>query len=143
MIISYVHIFAFLFIKSRQNSMGQGPDGRRAENLHNASMNILKTMVTVCLLFFLCWVGNFAFVLIAFGIIKPFFDTPWYHLTTYLTFVNCTVSPIIYSIQYQDFQNAARKVFCGLKETKPERGKELSTVSSKTNSSKISESSKE
>lgn len=115
MFFSYGHIFIVLYLKSREGIMGS-QDRRRAENLQNASRNVLKTMVTVCLLFFLCWVGNVgSFVLYAFGVIPPFFSSPWYHVSTYLCFINCTVNPIVYSLQYNEFQKAAKRLLCGKK----------------------------
>ena len=121
MIVAYGHIAVVLYKRSQERlrtGSGKRPDfeEQRSDRYRKASVNILKTLILVCFLFFVCWAGNTtSFVFWAFGLFPNFVSTPWYHISTCLCFVNCAVNPFIYSLQYREFKMAAYRLFSSVK----------------------------
>ena len=130
MLIAYGHIFIYLLQKTRKPTIGNdsGSSSTRNDKLQKATQNVLKTMCICCVIYFVCWVGNStAFILLALELIAPFFTSPLYHFSSYLCFVNCAVNPVIYSLQYKEFQEASRALFC--KKKPGESTKEMTSKS--------------
>ncbi len=58
MIVSYTHIYLTLRKRITPASTLSEAERSREKRMVKASMNVLKTMVTVCVCFFLCWVWD-------------------------------------------------------------------------------------
>ena len=96
----------------------------REERRARARRNLIKTLVTVCIAFFLCWILNQTYFFLYNVGVKISFTSSFYYLTVYLAFVNCVINPIIYTAQYREFQNAVKAklpCFNGANDVGPEQ----------------------
>ncbi len=110
--ILYLWIFFYLKRKATTGSVGENPNNNQTNKLTQAKENILKTLVILTVLFFLCWVWNIIFfLLVTFGVpLVP--SGPFYDFSVYMTNVNCCVNPMCYAVQYREFQKQAKQLFC-------------------------------
>ena len=76
-----------------------------------ASRNVFKTLITVCALFVLCWSCNelYYFQYLLGGSIN--FSGIFYNFTVFAIFANCCVNPIVYTVQYKEFQLGLARLF--------------------------------
>ena len=90
----------------------------RENNMQRVSRNILKTLVLVTICFVVCWTGNqVIFLLYNLGV-KIDFNGFFYNMTVYLAFLNCCTNPFVYVLQYQQFQQQMKRLFCRRKDMK-------------------------
>ena len=83
-----------------------------SNNMSKAARNVIKTMLTVSIVFILCWLANVTyFILYTAGADIKLSGTA-YSVTVYGAFGNAIVNPFIYSVQYAPFQNRVKKLFC-------------------------------
>ena len=81
-----------------------------------AKRNVVKTLIMVCICFFLCWVWNeFFFLTFNLGIPVATFTGGFYHFTVMAVYVNCCINPFIYSFKYEEFKKRLRLLFRGTK----------------------------
>jgi H+/Cl- antiporter ClcA len=74
-------------------------------------MNVLKTLITVCICFFACWTLNqviwFGYQC---GAVVDF--TSWYyHLSVIMVLLSSIINPFVYASQYKQFQDGIRQLF--------------------------------
>ena len=74
-----------------------------------ARRNTIKTLLIVGCCFILCWVQNQVLYLMYNLGYEIDWNSPYYHFTVLMVFVNCTVNPFVYLFKYQDYQVALRK----------------------------------
>ena len=76
-----------------------------------ATNNVIKTMVTISIVFVLCWTPNTVY----FILYSARSDIPisglLFSFTLYCAFVNAIKNPFIYSVQYAPFQNQVKQLF--------------------------------
>lgn len=76
-----------------------------------ARRNILKTLVIVGVGFILCYAWNTLYITI-YHFSYPYFDfTRVFNFTVVMMYVGCCVNPIVYCIQYRQFQQGVRALF--------------------------------
>ena len=101
--------------------------------------NTIKTLLIVGLCFIICWSQNqITYFMYNCGYDLNFKST-YHQFTTLMVFINCTVNPFIYLIQYRDYQEAL-KVFlhCNKKqESKSSLNSSTLTISNTTMISQI------
>ncbi len=109
--ILYLWIYLYLRKKASRGSVGEN-SSKQADKLSQAKDNVLRTLIFLSLLFFICWVWNICFFLaVTFG--APLSPTgAFYDFSVYMTNVNCCVNPFCYALQYREFQMQARHLFC-------------------------------
>ena len=80
--------------------------------MSKAAKNVIKTMLTISIVFVLCWTPNTTYFIFytARSDIPP--SGSIYSFTVYAVFGNAIVNPFIYSLQYAPFQNQVKKLFC-------------------------------
>ncbi len=112
LIFCYVRIAQILHSKAKVHPQ---PAAYKSTNQGNKWMlirkNTIKTLATVAILFFLCWVWNqFYFLLLNLGYSLDF-NNDYYHFTVVMVCINSCINPIIYSLQYKPFQAAVKQTF--------------------------------
>ena len=106
-----LYVSIFIYLRNKAGEIGEGP-GNQSEKLTTAKWNVLKTLVFLTVLFFLCWVWNISiFLLVTVGV-KISLTSPFYNFSVFMTNVNCCINPFCYALQYRDFQEQARVLFC-------------------------------
>ena len=104
----YLSIFIYLH---RKTDIGEN-SSRQSDKLTKAKVNVLKTLICLTVLFFLCWIWNISFVfLYGIGVRIPT-TSPFYNFSVFMLNINCCVNPFCYAVQYREFQNQARELFC-------------------------------
>ena len=108
-----IHLSLLNYIHRKATETGSGESTDNQTNkLTKAKENVLKTLVFLTVLFFLCWVWNITFFfLYSIGIRLPTTTTN-YNFSVFMVNVNCCVNPFWYAFQYTEFQSQARKLFC-------------------------------
>ena len=111
MIYAYVMIYAALRRRVNPANQGTVAERHREEKMARARGNVLKTLLTCCVFFFLCWVCNETLITLPhFGIGGNIFTTPFYAFTVYAVLFNAIVNPFIYAVKYQQFKISAKRL---------------------------------
>jgi hypothetical protein len=73
-------------------------------------MNVLKTLIIICLCFVGCWTFN-GFLWFAYQIgVSVDFTSWYYHLSVIMTMFSCCINPFVYAAQYKQFQDGIRRM---------------------------------
>ena len=88
----------------------------------------MKTFLIVAICFVICWSNNqIIYILNHFG-----FHVNWngiyYKFTVLMVFLNCTVNPFIYLVNYQDYQKALKSCFGCIRQEEVEERKNTSST---------------
>ena len=84
-----------------------------------ARKNTIKTFLLVGLCFIICWSQNQVYYLMFNLGYEADWNSVYYKYSVLMIFLNCTVSPFIYLIKYEDYQKALRNfVSCKKGESK-------------------------
>lgn len=96
----------------------EGKTGYSLSPPKKGAHNIIKTMIIVCLAFFVCMsVNQWLFFLIGFGLVDlTIFSSPIYWISVIAMYLNCCINPAIYAATYQQFQQAVRRLVCPKRE---------------------------
>ena len=110
-ILVYCYARILWMIKARIVSNMGSEDTQRAK-FELARSNLIKTLFIVAFFFVICFLGNeVCYLLYGLG-----FEVDWnselYNFTVSMYFLNCTINPFIYLVNYKDFQKALMKQFC-------------------------------
>ncbi len=82
----------------------------KAEKMAKVRYNIYKTMVTVSVCFLICWSPNEIWLLM-YGYGYPLsFYSPYYYFSTLMVTINPIINPVVYIMQYEQFQTAVKAV---------------------------------
>ena len=81
-------------------------------SMSTAAKNVIKTMLTISIVFVLCWTPNTIYFILYSTRSDILLSGPVYSFTVYAVFGNAIVNPFIYSVQYAPFQNQVKKLFC-------------------------------
>ena len=80
--------------------------------LHHNRTNVIRTLVLVSFCFIVCWICNMVYVVL-YHISHPVdLTSDFYHTTVIAAFCNCCINPIVYMLQYEQFQDGAKKLLC-------------------------------
>ena len=105
MIVCYIRIF--LVFTGRRQATGSDARVSKVENDRiKARENVLKTLVTVCVAFFLCWVSNQVYFLLFNIGIGLTMSNPFYPFSVATAQINCAINPLIYAAKYTEFRKA-------------------------------------
>ena len=78
-----------------------------------AKNNVIKTLFLVAFWFFFCYLGNEMYDLFFYLGFEIDWNGLHFKFVVSMTFLNCTINPFIYLINYKDFQQALmRQFFC-------------------------------
>ena len=80
--------------------------------MSKAAGNVIKTMLTISIVFVLCWLANTIYVILYTAGADIRLSGPTYSATVYAVFGNAIVNPFIYSVQYAPFKTQIMKLFC-------------------------------
>ena len=98
-------------IKARIGSK-MDADNKQAAKFELARNNVIKTLFIVVFFFFICSLGiEVIFILYSLGL-EVDWNSGYYKFTVVMVFLNCTINPFIYLINYKDFQQALMRQFC-------------------------------
>ena len=97
--------------------------------MSKAARNVIKTMVTVSIVFVLCWLANATYFIYYTAGADIKLSGTAYSVTVYAVFGNAIVNAFIYSVQYVPFQNQVKKLFC-INRSDGDRADTVDTVSS-------------
>ena len=95
-----------------------------------AAKNVIKTMLTISIVFVLCWTPNTIYFILYSARSDITLSGSIYAFTVYCVFGNAIVNPFIYSVQYAPFQNQVKQLFC----RNQNEGDSVTTISSRTHS---------
>lgn len=89
-----------------------GSNQHKDDRYQRARRNTFKTLAIVAASFVLCLSWNqIYFLMMNLGF--PYdYDSPFYHFTVVAMFLNCCINPLIYALKYEQFQAAAKMLFC-------------------------------
>ena len=76
-----------------------------------ARRNTIKTLLIVGLCFIICWSQNQIIYFMYNCGYNLDFNSTYFNVTILMVFLNCTVNPFIYLIQYRDYQKALKSFF--------------------------------
>ena len=96
---------------------------------HKAQKNVIKTLFIVVLFLVFCFTYSEVFYLLYHLGYSMDFNGFHYKFSTVLFFFNCTVNPFIYLVNYKDFQEGLKLLFC---KRKPEVRNSDVTVTTST-----------
>ena len=80
------------------------------EKFQLARKNTMKTFLLVGLCFIICWSSNEIYFLMSNLGYNIDFNSTYYKFNVLMVFVNCTVNPFIYLIEYRDYQQALKEL---------------------------------
>ena len=110
----YVSIFLKLRNRASQGSLSEG-NQKQADIMNEAKINVLKTSIILITCLFFCWIWNISWYLL-FSVGVPFSTmTPFYNFSVFMMNLNCCINPFCYAVQYREFQQQVRNIFCKCK----------------------------
>ena len=112
MILIYCYGRILWIIRARIGSNVGSEDAQRAK-FELARNNVIKTLFIVGFFFIICFLGNEVYYL-CFGLgFEVDQNSGYYNFTVCMFFLNCTINPFIYLVNYKDFQKALMRQICG------------------------------
>ena len=110
MILIYCYGRILWIIRARIVS-NMGSEDAQTAKFELARSNLIKTLFIVAFFFVICFLGNEVYYLF-YGLgfeVNP--NTGYYKFTVGMYFLNCTINPFIYLVNYKDFQQALIRQF--------------------------------
>ena len=105
MFVCYIRIF-LVFKGSHPVTGSDAAPSTEDESRSKARENILKTLITVCVAFILCWVWNQVFFLLFNLGVNVSMASPFYPFSVATVQSNCAINPLIYAAKYTEFRRA-------------------------------------
>ena len=118
------YFYSQIYFSLQQNKLPSN------NNMSTAAKNVIKTMLTISIVFVLCWTPNTIYFILYSARSDILLSGPIHTFTVYCVFGNAIINPFIYSVQYAPFQNRIKQLFC----RNQSEGDSLATVSSRTHS---------
>ena len=107
----YISIFIHLRKMASSGSLTEGSN-KQTKVMDRAKDNVFKTLLFLSACFFLCYVWNISFFLL-FSLGVPLSTTtPFYNFSVFMVNINCCINPFCYAVQYREFQEQVRNIFC-------------------------------
>ena len=89
-----------------------GSEDAQTAKFELARNNVIKTLFIVVFFILICYLGiEVLFICYNLGY-KVDWNSGYYKFTVIMVFLNCTINPFIYLINYKDFQTALMRQFC-------------------------------
>ena len=111
MILMYCYGRILWIIRARIETKMGGEDAQTAK-FELARNNVVKTLLIVGFFFIICFLGNEVYYLF-FGLgFEVDQNSGYYNFTAGMFFLNCTINPFIYLLNYKDFQKALMRQIC-------------------------------
>ena len=110
MIVCYTKI-VLVFTKRRRATGSDAISSTEDKSRNKPKDNVLKTLVTVCVAFFLCWVWNQVFFLLLNLGLNVSMSSPFYPFSVVAAQINCAINPLIYAAKYQEFRVELLQLF--------------------------------
>ena len=89
-----------------------GSEDAQTVKFELARNNVIKTLFIVAFFFVICYMGNELFDLFFYLGFEVDWNGGYYQFVVSVLFLNCTINPFIYHINYKDFQKALMRQFC-------------------------------
>src|SRR6218665_405325 len=106
----YWHILAVIRGQMKVFNGHQDNDTMAQQTTANkAQMNVITTMIGICLAFFICWTPNQIWFLM--NTIGYTVDIEVYYVTLFLIFLNTTLNPFIYAAKHGAVKKGLRQMF--------------------------------
>ncbi len=106
MLVSYTSMFFTIMRRKSANNQNEERDNR-------IKKNIIKTLALVSLAFIICVSPNQIFYFLSnIGVDVGSYSSTELDITVYMMFSNCMVNPICYALQYEQFREQAKVLFC-------------------------------
>jgi len=87
------------------------PAPKESASTARAKRNVIKTLAFVSCGFIMCWTwSEVSFFINDLGLVQLDFDGVFYNFTTVMVFTSCCINPVVYGIQYQQFQKGVKYV---------------------------------
>ena len=100
-----------LWVLTRRLDSKFNNTGGQADVFQLARRNTVKTFLIVAICFVICWSNNqIYYVMDTLGFPANWNGT-YYKFTVFMVFLNCTINPFIYLVNYQDYQKALKSFF--------------------------------
>ncbi len=138
LVFSNTSILLYIRRRNKKWQSNKSLQSNRADEagFEKVELNTLKTLVTVSAAFCLCFILDTVWLFLhkvkaEFSRNELFFD-----VAVILMFINVSINPALYAIQFNDFQVEAKNLFCRKCSTKTNKeisGNNLETVSSLAN----------
>ena len=102
----------------------------QSEVFQLARRNTVKTFLIVAICFVICWSNNQIYYILDHLGFHANWNGTYYKFTVLMVFLNCTVNPFIYLVNYQDYQKALKSYFGCLRQedTEEKRSNTSSSV---------------
>ena len=111
MILIYCYGRILWIIRARIGSKMGRQDALTAK-FELAKNNVIKTLFLVAFWFFICYLGSEMYDLFFYLGFEIDWNGSYYKFVVSMRFLNCTINPFIYLINYKDFQQAMIGQFC-------------------------------
>lgn len=101
--------------EKKQHAEESSREVKRSKKVTKLQKKVIKTLITVCVAYFLCFVWNQTTFFLANVKVLDFQDivfSPFYTFSVGMMFVNTIVNPFIYAVQFVGFKNLAISVLC-------------------------------
>ena len=128
-------LYLSIFIKLRKTVANRptiSNSNNQSHKLSAASINVLKTLIFLTFLYFLCWIWNPSFFLLVTLGVPLSFTSPFYSFSVFMTNINCCVNPFCYALQYREFQMQVKQLLCKHKKAHKAQNSEESTPGTDT-----------
>ena len=126
--ILYISIFVHL-----RKQVSKGPIGesnrKQSEVMDRAKANVLKTLIVLSVCFFLCSVWNVTYFLLFTLGANVSITSSFYSFSVIMININCCINPFCYAVQYREFQEQVRNLFCNCKSSTKKKMISSATVS--------------
>ena len=108
----YWHILAVIRGQAKVFHGNQDNDAAAQQTTaaNKAQMNVITTMIGICLAFFLCWTPNQIWYLLS--NIGHSAETEIYLVTLFMIFLNTTLNPFIYAVKHEAVRKGLRQRLC-------------------------------
>ena len=133
LIYCYVRI---LWILTRRLDSQFNNTGGQSDVFQLARRNTVKTFLIVAICFVICWSNNQIYYIMDHLGFHANWNGTYYKFTVLMVFLNCTINPFIYLVNYQDYQRALKSCFgcMGQEDTEERKSNTSSTGMTNINS---------
>ena len=118
-----------LWVLTRRLDSQFNSTGGQSDVFQLARRNTVKTFLIVAICFVICWSNNQIYYIMDHLGFHANWNGTYYKFTVLMVFLNCTINPFIYLVNYQDYQKALKSCFgCLRQEDTEERNNNCSST---------------
>ena len=127
-----------LWVLTRRLDSQLNNTGTQSDVFQLARKNTVKTFLIVAVCFVICWSNNQIYYIMDHLGFHANWNGTYYKFTVLMVFLNCTVNPFIYLVNYQDYQKALKSwLGCLIQENTEERKSNTANINSITQQSQF------